>query len=695
MLQSHRFVALLTTLMLLATLVLSTPASAQEADAAWNALPSETLLAARIPNGQAIVDAMRKQTKFGQVVFKGDRFDKALELMKKEAPEEWEKMNADMAKYGFAPADMAQVMTGQSAFAFVMESRADAAADAAPLMVALMWAEPGEDLATRIMSAIDKAMLDQPAEGEGKVVRVDYELGGHKVVQMTWGLFQKQTDGIQMDWPENFGEMTPEQRQEFFENQRKKMDAAPVVEMDQTHLMVTKEGGRIYLAMTFPQSQAEVFKQRAAGQEKIDFAAVTGLEQAKAVMARFLAAKDANQAGGFLARVTASPGLLDAMPKGMTLIELYGDLTAALKLADKAANPEVARSFKALGVDSLTTMAAGFTLDGNFLRSGAFVTLPAPRRGLMTLLEQPELPADVPAWVPADVTQYTHFSFELGKAYLTIKQLMIDTFGEEAGQGFMMAEGQAQMMLQVALPDLLASVGGKHTLVAYAPRMVKPKPFQLPGMPAAEAPEADAVEMPPVPVNRQAFVWQLANADVWAKMMTVIGNMTQGQGPDGPVKAAQEQGFTGYRITDQFSGQESSLFLGKGYLVYASGPDVVENILASLNSAPEGDKALAGSAIAARARQIMTPRPGLMYQIMDADKVARNGFDTMMKGIEFGLENATERVDGPDPVAMLEGLKALLPTPEEVEGILGVSTGQAYLTEQGVVNVGVVELPAP
>ncbi len=666
--------------------LLAAPALAQEAEAAWNALPAETVVAGRIPNGQAIVDAMRQRTKLGAVLFKADRFQQALELIKKEQPEEWEEMNAAMVKYGFKPEDNAQLLVGQTAFALVMEQRQG---DEPPLMVGLAWVEPGEDLATRIMSAIDKAMLDQTAEGDRKITRVDYELAGHPVVQLTWGEFEQVFGPDAFDFPDNFDEMTDQQRQDYFEKKQKQREEAPVEMVDQGHLMMTREGGRVYFAMVFPQSQERVAALRGEGNAKVDFAAVTGIEQAKGVLARFLTAKDAGQAGGFLSRVMASPGLTDALPKGLALFEVLGDVTPALKLVEKSPDPEQAKkTIKVLGIESLSTMAMSMTLDGNFLRSGVYATLPSPRRGLMQLIDQAELTPDVPAWVPADVTQYTHFSFDMGKAYLMVKDLVIANFGEESAQGFAMAEGQAQMMLQVDIPTLLSSVGGKHTMVAYTPRMEKPKPMRFPGM---DPEDMEDVEMPPQPVKRQAWVWQLTNADVWTKLMTVIGGFAQGS--EGALTAVEEQGFNGFRMKDEFTGTQGGVFLGKGYLVFTSGPDVVENILASLNSAPEGDKALANSAIAARARQILPPRPGILYQIADMNKLAKFMFDTFTTGMDFAMDQAP--VGDSDPTAMIEGLKKLMPTAEEIEDVMGVSVGHAFVTDQGVVSVGVMELPAP
>lgn len=694
-----RSLAVATLCSVVALLALAPALRAQTAsDAVWNALPTETVAAMRLPSGQAVVDAMRQRTKLGAVIFKQERIDKAIDLMKKQDPEAWKEMEEGLAKFGLTLEDLFAGFKGQTGWALAMVDRPERD----PLMVMLMYGQPGAEMVAKYMTAIDRGFEEMiKEEKENKPKRVDIEIAGRKAIQITSQQTGKRMEDAFEPPPGGFDNMTPEQIQQHFEEQDKKRQAAPTEVLDQTNGILIGDGDTMYAAFTLPTSRKQVVKLRNEG-KAVDLDALTGLEELKGLLTRFLTNRDQGKAGGFAERLAASPGLMPAMPQGLPMFEVYADLTRVIQLADKidndpnATGPKPAEVLKAFGVDSVSTLGMRLAMDGNLVRSGGFLTLAAPRRGLMKLFDQNELPPQVPAWVPAEAVEYAHVSFDLGKAYALVKQLVLEQFGQQAQQGFQMAEGQMMMMTQSELPAVLSSVGQKHMVVSFVPRLPAAKD------PAAPAPadpdDHDQDPQAPKPIERRAVVWELTNGDIWTKLMTAIGGFAQMS--NGAMTAAQEQGFTGYRFKnpdpDQ-QGQEGALFLGKGMLVLAMGPEVAENVLASLNTPPAGAASLAGSEAAAKARQFVKPRPGLMYSISDTNKMAKVLTELFTGGFEQGFMRSTLRDPDRAQAAReaLNAFKALLPTPDEMENALGVSTGQAYTTDQGVVLEGALELPAP
>ena len=121
----------------------------------------------------------------------------------------------------------------------------------------------------------------------------------------------------------------------------------------------------------------------------------------------------------------ATPGLAAALPDGVPLVDVMFVAAPLLKLADDAESPAPARVIKALGLDRIGPAALRVALDRGALRAGLFVSAPEPRPGLLALLDQPAFRRDAPAWVPASVFSFDQFSFDLGKAYKLISEVLM------------------------------------------------------------------------------------------------------------------------------------------------------------------------------------------------------------------------------------------------------------------------------
>lgn len=690
-------------------------APAPAARSSWECLPPETVLLMRAPSGKVFLDALRKQTKFGAVGLSPERLDKFAIMLQEESKTEWEKFGQDLAKYNLKPQDWNDLFVGEAGFGLAIAPRPGKS----PVAVGLSWVEPGGDLSDRLIKALEKSIEDEKGK-PGTPRRVDSTIEGFKVMRLTTALMGSKSGARSPQFPPNFGQMTPEERTEWFKKQREAQAAEPQVQVDQTQVFISRLGNRILVGTTFPQSDAEVRALVGAGQ-KVDFDAVTGVEQATAIYARFLAAHNAKAGEGVAAALLATPGLAAAMPAGTTGFELLADPRPLIKLVDPKTNAEAARFIKAMGFDTVGPAGARLTLDGSVIRTGAFLSVPAPRSGLITLFDQPGLPATPPAWVPANLLSYSQLSFDLGKAYSRVKELVLAEWGPQAQPGFDQAEMQVKTMLQVDLPVLLSSLGSRHSFLTYGP-LSKPA--------AAGEGDAKAPAGPdPNAENRMAFVWQLQDEALWTRVMGTLA-------PFAGMAPVQEQGFTGLRIPAPR--METGVFIGKGFMTVGLGKGVVESTLAWLRTPPQGEAAMAGSPIFQRGKALLALEPSMMFQVSDAGRSMRMVREAVIATVEQAATrrgSARRRVDGRGPAAprlflkaqAAEGedgenhddadeaegapdpevdpadaahgksvaarLRALLPTDAEMEGMFGASVQQIVVKPQGVVAQSALELP--
>ena len=151
-------------------------ASAADLAPSWTALPDETVLMVRVPGGEAFLDVLRKQTKLGAVVLSHDRLERVATAIIEQSPETWDKVREELGRVDLKPEDWRGLFRSDLGIALAMEPRDDRT----PLFVLLGWLEPGEELAPRLMAALQSALSDQP-EGPYAVKRTDIELAGHEV----------------------------------------------------------------------------------------------------------------------------------------------------------------------------------------------------------------------------------------------------------------------------------------------------------------------------------------------------------------------------------------------------------------------------------------------------------------------------------------------------------------------------------
>jgi hypothetical protein len=640
--------------------------SAADLKPSWHCLPEETVVVARMPQPKEFYDAIRARTKLGAVVLKQDRLDKAMELLREQAKDSFAELEKGLGDFNLKLEDWQALFSGELGLAVVVHPRQE---KLAPVAMALAWIEPGEELANRLIAAIEKGIADQ-TDMKFPTKRIDLELAGHKVLYLVEPQTEVDDPDAFEDLPENFGKMTPEQRREWQEKQRQKLENAKRTQTGQQNIFVTRIGERMLVGMTVGGSPTFVDFDP-AGDKAIDqnFDLASGAEEAKGVFARFLESHTSDAPATTLA-LLETPGLRQSLPDGLPFIEVLGDPRPLWRAKIDGAG-EVVSKLKAYGVDGLGPVAYRQTLDGNVMRTGVFVSIPSPRRGVMTLLDQEAGPADVPAWVSREPIEYQHINFDLGKAYTTIRQLVLQEEGDKAKAGFDTAEGQVNQFLQTDIASLLSSLGSRHSAMTFLPK--------LEGAKNKKAGPVDP-HFGGMDTQRMALVWQLKDEAIWQKILQMATPFAGGN-------LAEEQGFKGIRAP-QVPGV--GVFLGKGFLVLGMGEGVLESTLTALRNPPEGNATFGSSDVAKRANELLAPEPGMMYSVIDGGRYGK-----LLGQLRSVLTGA--QVQGvPDAqTELLKGLEALMPTDQELEGIMGAGAGAMQINAHGIVIRSVSDLPAP
>lgn len=677
------------------SLVAAPARAAETLRPSWRCLPPETCMALRVPNGQAFLDAVRAQTKFGAVILSQERLDKLTNAVTEDNKEEWEKMKADLAKYDLKVEDWKAFAAGEIGMGITVVKRDKKA----PLPIMLMWSEPSGDLAARMFNAVQKGH-DENKDKPRAAKRVDLKLEGMDVMRFTSEVHGVDHEFEADEVPDNFDEMTPEQRQEWFKQQRAKRADVKRIAVDQNHVMLTRMGNRILIGMTIPSSQKEVREAQAKPQAKIDLDTMTGLEELTGTFARFIKAhNDKDDKGGATAALLSTPGLSEALPGGVPLVELLADIRPLLKLITNEGPDNMGpRVVKAMGLDKIGPIGVRMALDKTVLRTGMFMSAPAPRTGILSLLDQPTLKPEIPEWVPATALTYTHISMDLGKAYLKIKELMLGEFGQEAGPGFQMIEMQAQQMLNVELAALLSGFGQQHSIVEFEAKKKAPAAAKK-----QDDGDEDEMMMPEGPKASMAIVWQVKDEELMKRFIdTAMAPMANGGG----IAAADEQGFTGYRVQTPIDG---GVFVGRKFMTLALGEGVPEATLLNLRTPPKGKDAMKETDAVKRGGTLMQLQPGIMYSASDANRSAKKMRDAFLEAFERGIDEAVAgrgrrfrggQQENPGDAeekarALAAKLKDLMPTDAELDGVLGASVGQVYVSEKGLVTNSAVEMPAP
>lgn len=624
----------------------------------WSCLPEETAFAVRIPNGKAFAKQFVENTKLGSVVFSEKRKALVTKAIAEHGSADWGEFHAKLDEFGLKPDELLQMLAGESGFAVVITE--DDQEQSVPL--GLAWLQPGEELATRIME-IHAELLDTQDDKEHPVTRVDVELAGLEVMQLTFPSVSTVYDE-EFEYPDNYKDLPEEERETAWEAAYEKWENSAREKVTYFVTLVVAQGDRVLLAHTFDSSESEDFHphgQLLAG-----------------MFARVLEAHEQGE-GDFAKKYSGNEQVARVMGiEGIPCLELVGDARPLMKLFEQVA-PDAKKLDQVkqfTGYESWGPFALKSALDGGMWESQLTVEIAEPREGLMRLVEQESIDIDPPAWIPASAVSYSQLSFDFRGFYTLIKNLVAEQF-PELSRYFGLADMQVFGFAQANVEDVLGSLGTQHKMATF------------PGK--AENAEQAAKQNPEAVV----IVWQLADEQIWKNIFKASAPMVKSM-PGGEV--SDEQGYTGFRFSNNDS--DASVFLGNGKLVLVVGPDVVETVLSALNDPPEGTNSYREDTIYQNALELLPSTTGIGFTITDGNKNAvllRDWLLASLENIESMREAmlAAEETDQDEDYWMIGVVKKLLPDDNEIENILGLSVSSYDVDAHGLQFFSIQELPPP
>ncbi|MDQ8203755.1 hypothetical protein [Pelagicoccus sp. SDUM812003] len=379
----------------------------------------------------------------------------------------------------------------------------------------------------------------------------------------------------------------------------------------------------------------------------------------------FLAAQQGD-GGEFLSSFYSDPAINAVRPDFEPRIEVLGDVGALLEFVPQKG----AQFVEALDLKSFTKLAAWSGLVDMEERSTLFLGAPSPRRGLAALIDGESFEFQPPEWVPASVNTFSAFSFDLNEVY----QLLLDIAKkfappEVVEQQVAQLNAQLGMMLQTDMDTLLSSFG-KRAYVAEFP--VETLSIDLgtgASMEVAKAP--------------QVIVMDFSRPEILQAGLAMMGGMLAGN-PNAGIEIIDEQGFSGIRSS---SGPQGVVTVahGMGKLVFAVGGDTTASrIFSALNSVPEGEEALVNDPEFREYLSQNPVKPGVAFSVTRGDKALQN----MIPALET-LSKTMQASGQEDQHELFEELIDLLPTKEELDGLLGIGLTRMYFNEAGLVVEGV------
>jgi hypothetical protein len=619
----------------------------------WECLPAETALMVRVPEAGRFFEAVKDGTKFGSVALGPGRLEGLWRLVAGEegSAGEWslEAFEESLRKYGLETTDLTAALTAEFGGGLVISSRPGLP----PLQLVVGWLEPGAAPAGRLLAAMQQRVEeDADRAGPGPTPRrIDLDLAGHGVMSVVEPVMGLDISKAELE------EMAQETDEEAVKARLARLRETKQVQTGEQHSFLTVRDGRLLFGLTLP----------ATGKPGADFEALGGGEEARRIFATFLAA----HAGGDeppLAGVLREPALAAATPAGTPLVEVVA--LPRRWLAD-GGDDGIRGRLAQLGIDDLGGLAWRQTFDEGRWRSVLAVTLPAPRHGLLEVLDQRCDAGDVPAFVTSEVADFTQISLDLGAAFQAVCRIIgADPGAEQVANMLSVADVQAQAFLGTDLATVLSGLGSRHWLLSFPPQVAAALGRARAGGQAAGTPAAVA--------DRMALVWEIADEEPFLKLLGRLAPLAGGQ-------LEEEQGFQGIRIPGA-----AAAFAGRGHLVVAVGEGTLEKVLTSIRNPPAGAASLRESGVPRRAEELVPPRPARLFGVSDSTRTG--GTLGMLREMVATLE--------PDDVsagyrAWLAAVKKLLPSGREMEGMFGVGATSLRMTDDGLVYETAWEMPPP
>jgi hypothetical protein len=635
-------------------------AAAAEPRPSWECLPGETLFMARVPGAKAFAEAVGSRTKFGAVLMQPERLRKlarvVLDRLNDNADENvLEEMSKRLGRHGLSPDDLAAAVSGEFGAAAIAQG--PGGSSDRPLLLLVGWLESsGEEAAGRLFNGIASLVeeaIEEADDGTVAATRTDLDMAGRPTIWVRTPI------------------------------------VAEGKRLGTTHLFVTRMGHRLLFAGTMAvaggQMQMSVklngdgievepkFPEDPPSPEETDRIAEAIGERAREAFEGFLVRHGEADGGSPLANLVATPAMQAALPAGVPLVEVLVNPPVAANMLGKEQAAAVSAKIAPFGIDSVGPIAWRQSLDGDVWRSHAFVTLPAPRHGLARILDEEAARAEVPAFVSREPIGFQQVSLDLGRAYAMLREAVLGGEEPAPGNAFSTAETMAITTAGMELADLLSALGTRHWFVSYPPRITEAVAHARRVKAGGEA----AAEPAPNP-NPAAIVWQVKDEKPFAKLLEFAGQAGGG-------KVVEEQGFRSVRFPAGMS-----VFLGQGHLVLAMGDGVAEKTLAAIRNPPSDDAAFRTSDTVRLAGELIPPRAGGLYAVADNRKT----------GGGIGVIVTMLAASSPDDVEeeardFFRSLQSLLPSPQEMEGMLGAATAVWRADDDGIVMQSASEMPAP
>lgn len=667
------------------------PAAAAAADLrpAWECLPENTAAVVRLPQPTAFLETLRAKTKFGAVLLTPRRIEMVRKLLDKSQPylslmgvapdflPLFEAGNRDdlettLGTYGLKPADIEAIFKNEIGLAVVVEPRPE---KQPPLVMTLVWVEPGADEAGRMLAAAKKSFEDGAKEGgdDGpRPRRIDLELAGHDVMWVIAPQASADLGGLIID---DVGEENdPAAARKKLEE---RLRDAPRTVIGHGHRAITRVGPRLVMAnlQTPARSDAAGQPPESPGDEDAE----RDLDVARGILQRFLAAHAADGKPA-LADLLQSPGLRANLPAGQQLLDVVVEPQVVIRALAAAGGDETREALKRLkGIGLADIGPCGWRhafAEGRY-QSAMVVSLPAPRTGLMRILDLEPDTAEPPSFVTGDAVDFTQVSLDLGKAYGIVREYATAEFGDQASNLFAVGEANAQAVLGVDVQQVLSAFGSRHWTVNYPAKIAEA---------VAAGRQAGGVLAALGQANRGAMAWKVDDEPLILRILQRAAPLAGGE-------LNEEQGFRGVRIPNG-----PAVFLGRDHLVVGVGAESLEKTLAAIRNPPAAGASFREGEAVRRARELQPLDPALAVTISDATKAG--GIFGNLREIVAAMKPEDVAKDQPEELA--KGLRELLaqaqqalPTAAEMEGLFGVGVDTIRMTEHGLVFRSVWELPAP
>ncbi len=196
---------------------------------------------------------------------------------------------------------------------------------------------------------------------------------------------------------------------------------------------------------------------------------------ARGILQRFLAAHSADGKPA-LADLLQSPGLRANLPAGQQFVDVVVDPQVVIRALAAVGDDETRDAVKKLaGIGLAEIGPCGWRhvfADGRY-ETAMVLSLPAPRTGLMRILDQQPDPAEPPSFVTGEVVDFTQVSLDLGKVYEIVREYATREFGDQGANIFAVGEANAQAMLGADVQKILSAFGSRHWTVNYPAKIAE------------------------------------------------------------------------------------------------------------------------------------------------------------------------------------------------------------------------------